>query len=130
MTKTNSSQTQGQSWINRLYNEEPRASVPQPSATVPALPDLAVAFVDFMSRKAGVQYTAAQLARRFQVKTEAAMAALEALGQQGKVLALPKPPGGMAYMAKQQGDGPRWRNLRGWEASLRNHMALCELTRR
>jgi hypothetical protein len=129
MTKTNSSQTHGQSWIDLLYNGEARAGVSEPAATASALTDLADTFFDFMSRRAGSQYTAGQLARRFEVETEAAMEALEVLGQQRKILALPRPPSGMAYMAKRQGNASQWRNLSGWEASLRNRMALCEATR-
>ncbi|MNT63874.1 hypothetical protein D3C72_2017220 [compost metagenome] len=87
----------------------------------------------YMSRKPYRRYTPNEFTKLFKVSTREAVGALAILCDEGRLLSEPMPPKGWVYYVNsktpQHRYTPPWRDLNGWEAGLRSHMALCALTR-
>ncbi|UBM09537.1 hypothetical protein [Cupriavidus metallidurans] len=94
---------------------------------------LAGLLLQHMHRWPGRGYVANNLARQFRIPSDAVTVALEDLVGQGKLTSGVIPPRSLVYFVRNKAEDASeqraWRELRGWEAGLRDRQVLCELTR-
>lgn len=97
-----------------------------------SLATLAQKILRHMNLRPGQGYVANRLSKRFRVPIVDINAALSELLRQDRIIVEVLPPQAFCYFLKPSETPmvkPMWRDLRGWEASLRARQALCEESR-
>ncbi|MCY1373930.1 hypothetical protein D9M69_612320 [compost metagenome] len=90
--------------------------------------------IRYMCSSPHSRYTAREIARQFRRPLREILAILEKLTEHGRVCPDSVTNGNVGYYLTTRTPThryvPEWRELRGWEATMRRHVELCEMTRR